>query len=34
VIWAGSDGSPEAVDKLYDEMIGAFEKAIASEDGI
>ncbi|KFY42124.1 hypothetical protein V495_04665 [Pseudogymnoascus sp. VKM F-4514 (FW-929)] len=33
VIWAGTDGSPEAVDKLYGEMIGAFEEAIASVDG-
>jgi hypothetical protein len=31
VIWIGADGSPEAVDKLYDEMAHAFEEAIASE---
>lgn len=31
VIWTGTDGSPEAVDELYDGMIGAFEEAIASE---
>lgn len=31
VIWIGTDGSPEAVDKLYDEMAHAFEEAIASE---
>ncbi|KAI1737847.1 FunK1 protein kinase [Xylaria scruposa] len=30
VIWTGTDGSPEAVDKLYDGMIRAFEEAIAS----
>ncbi|KFX89502.1 hypothetical protein V490_06977 [Pseudogymnoascus sp. VKM F-3557] len=34
LIWAGTDGSPDAVDKLYVEMIGAFEKAIALEDEI
>ncbi|KAI1373079.1 FunK1 protein kinase [Hypoxylon crocopeplum] len=33
VIWTGTDGSPEAVDDLYDEMIRAFEDAIASETG-
>ncbi|KAG5742870.1 hypothetical protein H9Q70_014412 [Fusarium xylarioides] len=33
VIWTGSDGSPEAVDKLYDGMIRAFEEAIGSEGG-
>lgn len=33
VIWTGTDGSPEAVDKLYDGMIRAFEGAIASEGG-
>lgn len=33
VISAGTDGSPEAVDKLYDGMIRAFEEAIASEGG-
>ena len=33
VIWTGTDGSPEAVDKLYDEMIHAFEEAISSEGG-
>ncbi|CAG9983549.1 unnamed protein product [Clonostachys byssicola] len=31
VIWTGTDGSPEAVDKLYDGMICAFEEAVASE---
>ncbi|CAH0043014.1 unnamed protein product [Clonostachys rhizophaga] len=31
VIWTGTDGLPEAVDKLYDRMIRAFEEAIASE---
>ena len=31
VIWTGTDGSPEAVDKLYDGMIRVFEEAIASE---
>jgi hypothetical protein len=31
VIWTETDGSPEAVDKLYDGMIGAFEEAIALE---
>ncbi|KZZ95972.1 serine/threonine-protein kinase Sgk2 [Moelleriella libera RCEF 2490] len=31
VIWTGTDGSPEAVDKLYDGMIRAFEEAITSE---
>ncbi|KAK4169908.1 hypothetical protein QBC43DRAFT_374958 [Cladorrhinum sp. PSN259] len=30
-LWTGTDGSPEAVDKLYDEMIRAFEEAIGSE---
>ena len=29
-IWTGSDNSPEAIDKLYDEMIQAFEAAISS----
>ncbi|OBT75576.1 hypothetical protein VF21_05836 [Pseudogymnoascus sp. 05NY08] len=33
VIWTGTDGSPEAVDQLYDGMIGAFEEAITSEGG-
>ncbi|KAM0441231.1 hypothetical protein ACHAPT_000538 [Fusarium lateritium] len=33
VIWTGSDGSPEDVDKLYDGMIHAFEEAIGSEGG-
>ncbi|KAF4457030.1 serine/threonine-protein kinase Sgk2 [Fusarium austroafricanum] len=33
VIWTGSDGSPETVDKLYDGMIRAFEAAIGSEGG-
>ncbi|KAH7131171.1 FunK1 protein kinase [Dactylonectria macrodidyma] len=33
VIWTGTNGSPEAVDKLYDGMIRAFEEAIASEGG-
>jgi hypothetical protein len=32
-IWKGTDGSPEAVDKLYDGMIRAFEEAIAYEGG-
>jgi len=32
VIWTGTDSSPEAVDRLYDGMICAFEEAIASED--
>ncbi|CAH0046051.1 unnamed protein product [Clonostachys solani] len=31
VIWTGTDGSPEAVDKLYDGMIRAFEVVVASE---
>lgn len=31
VIWTGTDGSPEAVDKLYNEMIHALEEAISSE---
>jgi hypothetical protein len=31
VIWTGTDGSPEAVDKLYGGMIRAFEEAITSE---
>ncbi|XXG98085.1 rRNA-binding ribosome biosynthesis protein [Hypoxylon texense] len=31
VFWTGSDSSPEAADKLYDEIISAFEKVIASE---
>ncbi|KAJ0121961.1 hypothetical protein J7T55_002472 [Diaporthe amygdali] len=30
-IWTGTDGSPEAVDKLYDGIICAFEEAIISE---
>ncbi|KAI8630987.1 FunK1 protein kinase [Xylariaceae sp. FL1651] len=30
VIWTGTEGSPEAVDRLYDGMIRAFEEAIAS----
>ncbi|KAK3372291.1 serine/threonine-protein kinase Sgk2 [Podospora didyma] len=29
IIWTGTDGTPEAVNRLYDEMIGAFEDAIA-----
>ncbi|KAH8729164.1 FunK1 protein kinase [Ilyonectria robusta] len=33
VVWTGTDSSPEAVDKLYDGMIRAFEEAIASEGG-
>jgi hypothetical protein len=33
VIWTGTGGSPEAVDKLYDGMIRTFEEAIASEGG-
>jgi hypothetical protein len=33
VVWTGTDGSPEAVDGLYDGMIRAFEEAIASEGG-
>ncbi|KAK1948825.1 FunK1 protein kinase [Colletotrichum sublineola] len=33
VIWTGSDGSPEAVDKLYNGMIHVFEKAIDSKGG-
>ncbi|KAI1406102.1 FunK1 protein kinase [Hypoxylon fuscum] len=32
-IWAGTDNSPEAVNKLYDGMIWAFEEAIVSEGG-
>lgn len=32
VIWTGTDGSPEAVDKLYDEMIRAIEEVITSSD--
>ncbi|KFZ04893.1 hypothetical protein V501_08875 [Pseudogymnoascus sp. VKM F-4519 (FW-2642)] len=31
VIWTGTDGLPEAVDNLYDGMIGAFGEAIALE---
>lgn len=31
VIWTGTDGSPEAVDNLYDGMIEAFGGAIALE---
>ncbi|KAJ0160361.1 hypothetical protein CTA2_8110, partial [Colletotrichum tanaceti] len=30
VIWTGTDDSPEAVDKLYDGIIHAFEEAIVS----
>ncbi|TWU79075.1 hypothetical protein ED733_008649 [Metarhizium rileyi] len=33
VIWTGTHSSPEAVDKLYDGMMHAFEGAIASEGG-
>ncbi|WKT54244.1 Fungal-type protein kinase [Fusarium oxysporum f. sp. vasinfectum] len=33
VIWTGTDGSPEAVSKLYDGITRAFEEAIASEGG-
>jgi hypothetical protein len=33
IIWTGTDGSPEAVDKLYDGMIRAFEEALGSEGG-
>ena len=33
IIWTGTDGSPEAVDKLYDGMIRAFEDALGSEGG-
>ncbi|KAI1150874.1 FunK1 protein kinase [Nemania diffusa] len=33
VIWAGTDSSPEAVDKLCDGIIRAFEMPIASEGG-
>ena len=29
-IWTGSDSSPEAIDKLYHEMVQAFEAAISS----
>lgn len=31
VIWKGTNGSPEDVEKLYDEMIRAFEESITSE---
>lgn len=31
VIWTGTDGSPEAVDKLYDDLIRVFEEAVISE---
>lgn len=31
VIWTGTDGSPEAVDELYEAMIRAFEEAIVTE---
>jgi hypothetical protein len=31
VIWTGTDGFPEAINKLYDEMIRAFDEAIDSE---
>ncbi|KAI1422663.1 FunK1 protein kinase [Xylaria sp. FL1777] len=30
-IWTGTDGSPEAVDRLYGDIIRAFEEAITSE---
>jgi hypothetical protein len=33
ISWTGTDGSPEAVDKLYDGMIRAFEEALGSEGG-
>lgn len=33
VIWTGTEGLPEAVDKLYDGMIRAFEEAITFEGG-
>lgn len=33
VIWTGTHSSPEAIAKLYDGMIHAFEGAIASEGG-
>ncbi|KAI1392937.1 FunK1 protein kinase [Hypoxylon trugodes] len=32
VIWTGTDSSPEAINKLYDGMIYAFEEAINSMD--
>lgn len=31
VVWTGTDGSHEAVDRLYDGIIRAFDEAIASE---
>lgn len=31
VIWTETDSSPGAIDKLYDEMIRAFEEVITSE---
>lgn len=33
VIWTGTYTTPEAIDKLYDGMIDAFERSIASECG-
>lgn len=33
LLWTGTDGSPEAVDRLYDEMIRVFEEAIPFEGG-
>jgi hypothetical protein len=33
-IWTGTDGLPEAVEKLYDEMIRLFEEAISLEGGM
>ncbi|KAI3328899.1 FunK1 protein kinase [Xylariaceae sp. AK1471] len=33
VIWTGTNGSPEAVYRLYDRMIRAFEETIISEGG-
>ncbi|KAI1172842.1 FunK1 protein kinase [Nemania sp. FL0916] len=32
-IWTKTDSSPDAVDKLYDEMLNAFGNFIASEEG-
>lgn len=34
MIWTGTDGSPEAVDKLYEKMICAFERTLGSEGGV
>lgn len=33
-LWTGTDGSPAAVDKLYDAIVGALESAISSMAGL